>query len=71
MYRCTSSFFVIPMSQVKEYACMNVFIWRTVITEMKRSEIEVLPGNDSRVGVYLLDYPDEPSKGICLHKCMY
>ena len=35
--------FVIPMSQVNTHACMKVFIWRTVITEMSlrdRSDTE-------------------------------
>ena len=47
-------FFVIPVSQVNTNACMIVFIWRLVITEMERSEIEVLP-EGYRVGVSLLD----------------
>jgi len=42
------------MSQLNAHACMKAFIWRTVITEMKRSVIEVLP-EGYRVGVSLLD----------------
>jgi len=55
--RTLCDFFVIPMSQVNANACMKAFIWRMVITEMKQSEIEVIPkgyrvgGTHIRVGV--------------------